>query len=433
LVGDAIWRLHRTDGAPLLPSTGTGPLTGLTVAVKDVFEVEGFAMGAGNPVWLAEREVADRDSAAVAALRSAGAAVAGLAHTDEFAYSIAGRNAHWGTPPNGAAADRIPGGSSSGPASAVAAGQADIGLGTDTAGSVRVPASYQGLWGLRSTHGSTDAAGLLPLAPRFDTIGWLARDAATLRAAAVAGLGGEAGALRLAARFLSERSESKGAQRPDPRSLSEERSDESKGTFVIAPALTALADPVVAAAFESAVSEAVAAGRIQAPEPIDLPPADALFAAFRIPQAAEAWRSDGDWVTAHPGACAPDVAARFAFAASVTPEQEAAALAGLERLRVEIDAALGDRILLLPSAPTVAPRLDADADTLESVRMRTLSITAVAGITGRPAVSAPVLTVLDGTGDALPVGLCLVGPRASDLAIIDIAATSFAPVASIPS
>ena len=162
--------------------------------------------------------------------------------------------------------------------------------------------------------------------------------------------------------------------------------------------------------------------RIRSPEPIDSPPTADLFAAFRIPQAAEAWRSDGEWVTAHPGACAPDVAARFEFAASVTPEQEAAALEQLERLRVELDAALGDRILLLPSAPTVAPRLDADAETLDSVRVRTLSITAVAGITGRPAVSVPVLTV-----DGLPVGLCLVGPRGSDLALIDLAVAVFAP------
>lgn len=410
-VSDSIWRVRRADGEPLLAATGTGALDGLTVAVKDVFEVEGFAMGAGNPAWLAERAPASEDSAAVAALRAAGATIAGLAHTDEFAYSIAGRNAHWGTPPNGAAADRIPGGSSSGPASAVAAGQADIGLGTDTAGSVRVPASYQGIWGLRSTHGSTDATGLLPLAPRFDAIGWMARDAGTLRRAVAAGSGGLEGAFRLAAL----------ARRPDPdRPLSEERSDESKGAFVIAPALTALADPRVAAAFESAVAEAVAAGRIQPPQVVDLPPADDLFTAFRIPQAAEAWRSDGAWVTAHPGACAPDVAARFEFAASVTPEQETEALATLARLRAELDAALGDRILLLPSAPTVAPRLDDDATTLESVRVRTLSITAVAGITGRPALSVPVLDV-----DGLPVGLCLVGPRGGDLELIDVAAAVF--------
>ena len=402
LVGDSIWRLRPADGSPLLPSTGTGDLTGLTVAVKDVFEVEGFAMGAGNPVWLAERAPATRDSAAVAALRAAGAAIAGLAHTDEFAYSIAGRNAHWGTPPNAVAPDRIPGGSTSGPASAVAAGEADLGLGTDTAGSVRVPASYQGLWGLRSTHGSTSMAGLLPLAPRFDAIGWLARDAATLRPAVAAGLSG-GGTGRVAAPGAGAATKAHSA-------------------FVQAGrALTDTADPAVAAAFEAAVAAAVASGRIQQPGTIDVPPPADLFTAFRIPQAAEAWRSDGEWVTAHPGACAPDVAARFEFAASVTPEQEAGALALLERLRAELDRSLGDRILLLPSAPTVAPRLDDDPAILESVRVRTLSITAVAGITGRPALSVPVLDV-----DGLPVGLCLVGPRGSDLELIDLAAAIFA-------
>ena len=413
---DAIWRLRRADGAPLVASTGTGELTGLTVAVKDVFEVEGFAMGAGNLAWLAERAPATRDSAAVAALRAAGAAVAGLAHTDEFAYSIAGRNAHWGTPPNAVAPDRIPGGSTSGPASAVAAGLADLGLGTDTAGSVRVPASYQGLWGLRSTHGSTSAAGLLPLAPRFDAIGWLARDAATLAAGVAAGLGVEGDGP--SSRFARSAFESQ----PVAERGRAEGATETKRTFVTAPALTATADPAVVAAVEAAVAAAVASGRIPAPEPIGTPPPADLFTAFRIPQAAEAWRSDGAWVAAHPGACAPDVAARFEFAASVTPEQEAEAVARLERLRAELDDALGDRILLLPSAPTVAPRLDDDAATLESVRVRTLSITAVAGITGRPALSVPALTV-----DGLPVGLCLVGPRGSDLDLIDLALASFTP------
>ena len=116
------------------------------------------------------------------------------------------------------------------------------------------------------------------------------------------------------------------------------------------------------------------------------------------------------------------VAAIEAAGGVATPEQEAEAVARLERLRAELDDALGDRILLLPSAPTVAPRLDDDAATLESVRVRTLSITAVAGITGRPALSVPALTV-----DGLPVGLCLVGPRGSDLDLIDLALASFTP------
>ena len=126
--------------------------------MKDLFEVAGFAVGAGVPAYLAESRPAATSASAVEALVAAGADVIGIAQTDEFAYSVAGRNSHYGTPPNVAAPGSIPGGSSSGPASAVALGQVSIGLGTDTAGSIRVPASYQGLWGLRTSHGAIDTA-----------------------------------------------------------------------------------------------------------------------------------------------------------------------------------------------------------------------------------------------------------------------------------
>ncbi len=180
-VNSSIWR---TVGTPLVAGVAAGVMSGETVAVKDLFDIEGFAVGAGIPAFLAEREAATATSPAVAALLAAGASVTGIAQTDEFAYSIAGRNPHYGTPPNVAVLGAVPGGSSSGPASAVATGQASIGLGTDTAGSIRVPASYQGLWGLRTTHGSVSMDGLVALAPTFDTVGWMTRRSSTLRAAA---------------------------------------------------------------------------------------------------------------------------------------------------------------------------------------------------------------------------------------------------------
>lgn len=174
-------RIWRVAGSPLAPATSPGPLDGVRVAVKDVFAVAGVCRGLGNPVVAAEAAPQPVDAAAVAALRAIGAEVTGVATTDEFAYSLAGVNAHTGAPPNLAAPGHLPGGSSSGPAAAVALGQADLGLGTDTAGSIRVPASYQGLWGLRTTLGTVDASGLAPLAPSFDTVGWLTRDVSLLR------------------------------------------------------------------------------------------------------------------------------------------------------------------------------------------------------------------------------------------------------------
>ena len=132
----AVWR---TVGDPLWQGAWEGPLEGLTVAVKDVFAIKGYRVGAGNPAFLDSARPEPTTAPAVSDLLRGGASLRGIARTDEFAYSIAGDNPHYGTPPNGALPGALPGGSSSGPASAVATGQAEVGLATDTAGSVRVP------------------------------------------------------------------------------------------------------------------------------------------------------------------------------------------------------------------------------------------------------------------------------------------------------
>lgn len=383
-------RVWRVVGAPLVPGAlGTElPLAGHTVAVKDLFAIAGQRIGMGSRAYLETAEVESVTAPAVQALLDAGADVTGIAQTDQFAYSIAGLNPDYGTPPNPAVAGGIPGGSSSGPASAVALGQVSIGLGTDTAGSIRVPASYQGLWGLRTTHGAVSLDGVAPLAPRYDTVGWLARDGETLRA--VAGVNLEPGS--------------------------------SPSGVVLAPSLTAAASAPALAAFEAVIDRLNAAGCLSAdaagtsPREVRLPSAPELFAAFRVTQSAEAWRSDGEWVTAHPGALAPDVQERFDFAASVTAEQEAAGLQQVAAYAGLIDSELGDSILLIPSAAGSAPLATASAAELQALREATLGLTAVAGFTGRPALSVPW-----GMTDAGPVGVCLVGPRGSDLALIDIA------------
>ena len=227
-----------------------------------------------------------------------GADVTGIARTDEFAYSLAGTNAHYGTPPNPAAPGRIPGGSSNGPASAVAAGQVDVGLGTDTAGSIRVPASYQGLVGLRTTHGAVSRAGMLPLAPSFDAVGWLTRDAGTMA--------------RVTTTLLP-------AATVAPLVCG-----------VVVPAALDLVSAPVRGAFELAV-----AGLRLSVDAVDVAPERlaAWGAAFRTVQGHEAWAAHGAWVTAHPGALGPDVASRFATAATVSDDEAAAARAVVDEAR----------------------------------------------------------------------------------------------------
>ena len=265
--------------------------------MKDLFAIKGYRIGAGNPTFLAEARAETTTAAAVTDLLRGGASLRGIARTDEFAYSIAGDNAHYGTPPNGALPGALPGGSSSGPASAVATGQAEIGLATDTAGSVRVPASYQGLWGLRTTHGLVPRQGLLPLAQSFDTIGWLTRDGETLQ--------------RVVDWCLSyDGSES-------TENVYGESDDDLPWRFIVPAEVLDAAEPETRAAFE-AMLDRLAETDAAPVETASLGDLDEYVVPFRTVQGAEAWRNNGEWVGAHPGDLGPAVAERFRAASVIT-------------------------------------------------------------------------------------------------------------------
>ncbi|MCW2604904.1 MAG: glutamyl-tRNA amidotransferase [Pseudonocardiales bacterium] len=369
-------RIWRVLGDPLVPPTGSGPLDGEDVAVKDLYAVAGQRVGAGNPQWLAAAPIESTHADAVALLLNAGASVRGISRTDEFAYSLAGINAHYGAPPNSRAPGRISGGSSSGSATAVGLAQASIGLGTDTAGSIRVPASYQGLWGIRTTHGAVPIGGLLPLAPSFDTVGWLTRGAALLRSVASVLLPGDTGLI---------------------------------SGITTSTALLALA--------AGDVREAVAAwiGDRAAPSAWDAGVLPGWLAAFQTVQAWEAWQQRGEWLRPRLDGLAPDVRTRFERGSAITADQVRTALDVVAQARDVIRSKVGDGVLALPSAASVAPRLG-DAAGIDAVRQATLALTCIASIAGLPAVSVPLPTA-----DGLPTGVGLIGPAGSDRALIDLA------------
>src|SRR5262245_37205464 len=174
-----------------VPPTGSGPLDGLSFAVKDLIDVAGWKTGCGNPTWRDSHPAAVMHAVCVEQLLQAGAHCFGKTISDEMAFSLLGQNHFYGTPLNPLAPERVPGGSSSGSASAVACALVDFALGTDTGGSVRVPASNCGIWGLRPSHGRISLAGVMPFAPAFDTVGVLARDAEVLARVAGVLLGDE--------------------------------------------------------------------------------------------------------------------------------------------------------------------------------------------------------------------------------------------------
>ena len=377
-------RVWRVVGNPLLPGAPGGPLAGESVAVKDLFAVAGQRVGAGNPAWLAGAPVEDANARSVQALLDAGADVVGVARTDELAYSLAGTNAHYGTPPNPRAPYRISGGSTSGPATAVSLGQATIALGTDTGGSVRVPGAYQGLFGIRTTHDAVDRTGLLPLAPSFDTVGWLARSASLLR--------------RVSDVLL-----------PD-----EPPGDRTTGAPVLMTAFVSQAEPDVAEAVGS-----FAAGLGLARDDHAFGRLDEWRAAFQTWQAWEAWRAHGEWLTTRLDTLGDDVRGRFAHAAGIDEPTATRARTLLDDARGRVLDVVGDRVLVLPSASSVAPLPGAG---LQAVREATLRLTCVAGIGGLPALTLPLTTR---TG--LPCGVCLVAAPGRDRDLLHLAESLSGP------
>jgi amidase len=398
-------RVWREVGDPLLPATGSGLLTGMSAAVKDLFALEGFPIGAGNADRLAESPAETTTAPTVTDLLAAGAVVTGIARTDEFAYSLAGTNSHYGTPPNPKAPGRVSGGSSSGSASAVSLGQATIGLGTDTGGSIRVPSAYQGLYGIRTTHGVISTDGLLPLAPSFDTVGWMTRDAATL--AAVGSV------------VLPSRQPLGSLAEPPPAELP--RTELPFSGALVAPELLALAEPDVGLAVDDYLAAwAVTVGlpdlHTAGLQTEDLP---AWLAAFQTVQGFEAWQHHGPWVSRHWSSFGADVAARFDIASRIDRRQADDARDVLRAARQHIRSVIGNGLLVLPSASSVAPLISEatlGGAAVENVRRATMQLTCIAGIAGLPAVNIPLVTE-----NGLPCGVSIIGPANRDADILALA------------
>jgi Asp-tRNA(Asn)/Glu-tRNA(Gln) amidotransferase A subunit family amidase len=380
----ATWRVV---GSPLAAPTATGVLDGVALAVKDLVAVAGHPVGAGNPVTLAESAPSPAHAPVLAALLAAGAHVRGIARTDERAYSLSGTNVHYGSPVNPWGPGLVVGGSTNGPASAVVRGGADVGVGTDTAGSIRVPASYCGLHALRPTHGAVPLDGVLPLAPSFDTLGWLTRDAGLLH--------------RVAELLLP-------AAAPVT-------------SLVLAEDLLALADPPVAAALADAAAELAAASRLPLTRSELTTPdeRERWFTAFRTVQGAEAWAAHGDWITAHPGVLGPGIAQRFADGAAVTAGHLADAREEVAEGRAALAARLPAGVaVLMPAASSTAPPVLAPADRKAVYRAATLRLTCLAGVGGLPVAVAPAALV-----DGLPVGLAVLGGAGTDTGLTALLAS----------
>lgn len=380
-----------------VPHATSGPLHGLTFAVKDLFDVAGYPTSAGQPHWLAMSGIKSQTAPIVQRLLDAGAEFVGKTITDELAFSLNGQNAHFGSPLNGADAKRICGGSSSGSAAAVAGHLCDFALGTDTGGSIRAPASHNGLYGLRPTHGRIDLTGSHALAPSFDVLGWFARDAEVY--ARVAGV------------LLSE------SIQPLPMAQSQ------SVRLIVAQEFWQLLAPDVHACLQPAV-ELLSRALTQNFNNLSVEndsvlnrSFDDLTLAFRQAQGWEAWQVDGDFIRQHQPVLGPGVAQRFEWASTVTAEQYAQA----QHLRADLTRDVAQRLAsnsfwLLPTMPDCAPLVDQSEAELETYRAASLKLLCVSGLTGLPQISLPLAR-----HHGVPLGLSLLGPANSDALLVAMA------------
>jgi len=365
-----------------VPPRYSGPLDGLTFVVKDLIDVAGHITGCGNPDWRKGHPPAVCHALCVEQLLGAGGWCVGKTVTDELAFGLLGENYFYGTPLNPRAPDRVPGGSSSGSASAVASGLADFALGTDTGGSVRVPASNCGIFGWRPTHGRISVAGVNPFSPVFDTVGVLASNGEVL---------GQVGSVLLG-RKLGE--------------------DEPERILWVTEAFE-LADSEVRDAAHHATKQLKPAPKeISINNLLPRRSFNDLYECFRIIEWGEIWSCLGSWIeSAHP-ALGPATQKSFDLCRNLDRGLIEGAVQVRESICAELEKKIGkEDLLCFPTIPQPAPLKESivhDRSQSDYYR-RALQLTALSGVGRLPQVSLPLAEV-----EGLPVGVSFAAARERD-------------------
>ncbi|AOM84036.1 amidase [Salisediminibacterium beveridgei] len=359
----------------------SGILHGKSFAVKDVIHVAGHKNSAGNPDWFKTHEAAEETAPAIQKLLSSGATLKGMTVTDEMMYSLHGENIHYGTPANPVSKKLIPGGSSSGSAVAVASGLRDFAIGTDTGGSVRIPAAYCGLFGFRPSHGLISLEGVIPLAETFDTVGWFTRKAALLE---------DIGEVLL----------------PDP----PKAAPPFKRAVVAADAFQLLTDSQKNALM-SAIISCSSKVSTREEQPVTSDDLSNWVDVFRVIQGYEIWQNHGEWVSQHEPAFGPGIRERFRMASTITEEDVAEA----RRRQLMIQDAVSDlmqedTLLILPTIAGEAPEIGLAPEEVDQIRQRTMQLTCIAGLNGLPQVTLPVKQ----GGGLAPLAISIIAPRGRD-------------------
>ena len=370
-------------GEPLLAGKSSGELKDLSFGLKDVFDVAGYPTSFGSPDWLRTHEIPTETAPIVTQLIDAGATLVGKTHTDELTYSILGMNAHFGTPVNPLSPERVPGGSSSGSAVAVAGGLVDFAIGSDTGGSVRLPASFCGIYGIRPTHGKISLQHARPLAKSFDTLGWFARDTQTL--------------LKVGKVILGD----------EPQQVIDSK-------IIIPKQALGVLSNELQAIFMHKVKEIFKDFQV---EELDLEWMQLRNFAetFRVIQAREIWLEHGEWASQNLEHFGPGIKQRFSIARDISEEAANSSREVRKAIQMQLNQILKpNTMFLVPTASNLAPLLTSSAEELEQFRKDTFQLVSIAGLGGLPQVNIPAFKI-NGCG----FGISLIGAHDSDLQILD--------------
>ncbi|KAI3794580.1 hypothetical protein L1987_37212 [Smallanthus sonchifolius] len=393
------------------------PLNRLTFAVKDIFDMEGYVSGFGNPDWLRTHSAATTTAPAVLAILKAGGTCLGRTVMDEMAYSINGENVHYGTPLNPCAPDRVPGGSSSGSAVAVGAELVDFSLGTDTGGSVRVPASYCGIFGFRPSHGIVSTEGVIPMAQSFDTVGWFSRDPVTLN---------RVGQILL--------------QLPNEKLAQPSQVLIAEDCFKLSSIPSTRVTDIIAASIEK-----LSGGKILQPfnlgdyveskvpglkhfmendtenEEFSIKSLTALSTAMRLLQRFEFKKNHGEWVSTEKPNLGPGISERVLDALNTSGEHIDACVSVKAQLQEALATLLGENgIIVIPTVPGHPPKLQTETTSLETFRARAFSLLSIVGVSGFCQVTIPL-----GKYNGLPVSVSLVANHGSDGFLLNLVETLY--------
>ena len=359
-----------------------GPLSDLTFVVKDMCEIKGFKSSCGNPDFYEKCLPADDFAPFLKDILNKGATLKGITICDEFFYSLIGENGHYGTPANLNAPGCVPGGSSSGSAAALTTDLYDFSIGSDTGGSVRVPASFCGLLGIRPTHNRINTKGVYPMAPTFDTIGWFARDINTFK--------------KIGFTVLNHQDKTKSVFKD----------------FVIAEDILELANSDIINLFNNYINNSF-------PEikkiRLSKHNKDVIADNFRILQGGEIVENVIPWILKNKPKISPEINNRIEMAIKITKDEINQAVKFRENLKKEIELTLPEGLIaLFPTTPFSSPKCGQSDEQLSSYRKKLMEFTSIAGMTSRPQISIPKFK--DNTG---PIGISLLGWRYSDEVLLE--------------